>query len=129
MASFFLDADVSLDVADLLRSHDHEATTAQSLHLEHAGDDLHLLTSARRGWILVTHNRKDYVLLHDAWRHWSSEWFGVAAAPPRHAGILVVPQGTPARIANELASVVHSNQSLSNELYRLRTDGHWERQP
>ena len=127
MASFYLDADVSLDVADLLRSHGHEATTAQSLHLEHAGDDLHLLTSARHGWILATHNRKDYVLLHDAWRHWSSDWFGATVAPPRHAGILVVPQGSPITIADELVDFVRSAPSLPNELYRCRRAAQWER--
>lgn len=41
--------------------------------MERASDDAHLSLAARSGWILVTHNAKDFILLHAAWRRWARE--------------------------------------------------------
>lgn len=41
--------------------------------MERASDDAHLSLTARSGWILVTHNAKDFILLHAAWRRWARE--------------------------------------------------------
>jgi len=84
VASFDTDHDVALQVAVLLREHGHMALTARAIGLERAGDHEHLLTAAQRGWILVTHNRQDFFLLHDAWRR----WFQVLNVSVVHAGIL-----------------------------------------
>ena len=70
MADFYLDNDVSLRLAPLLRSVGHRVTTTRELGLSAASDDAQLLTAARNGWILITHNRRDFMMLHDAWRTW-----------------------------------------------------------
>lgn len=49
-----------------------------------------MATATRRGWLLVTHDRGDFRLLHRAWTEWFAE-FGVGLAPA-HADILLIPQ-------------------------------------
>jgi Domain of unknown function (DUF5615) len=95
----YLDHDVSLELARLLRIAGHDVTTAQALGLAHASDDEHLLIAFQQERVLLTHNRKDYVLLDTAWRRWPLVW-GVAG--PAHAGILVLDH----RPERELAMVV-----------------------
>ncbi len=67
MAAFFLDHNVSLRVAELLRRRGHAARTAREMRLEGIGDEQILLTAATHEWVAATHNAKDFRLLHDAW--------------------------------------------------------------
>lgn len=87
MADLYLDNDVSLRLAPLLRIAGHEVVTTRGLGVVTATDDAQLLTAAQDGWILVTPNRRDFRLLHDAWRTWAPA-FGLAL--PSHPGILVL---------------------------------------
>lgn len=129
MAAFYLDSDVSQEVARFLQDAGHEASTARSIGLGTATDDEQLMRAAEEGWILVTHNREDYKLLHGAWLRWSRAW----QITPEHAGILVIPQ-PPAlpydRAARELAAFVRSGHPLTNALYLRHRPGvrpAWER--
>jgi predicted nuclease of predicted toxin-antitoxin system len=121
VASFYTDHDVALQVALLLRQIGHTAITARDLGLERAGDDEHLLTAAQRGWILVTHNRQHFLLLHDAWRRWLRV-FGVSTV---HAGILIPPHGFPSQTVQLLHDFLTSGLPLSNELYVWRSSSGW----
>ena len=94
--------------------------------MERAGDEQHLSQAAGSGWILITHNARDFTLLHGAWRRWSREW-GMMA---RHAGILVlIPPVAPSRAAQEIAALLESGRLLHNELYIWRQHTGWVRQP
>lgn len=86
MAELYLDNDVSVHLAPLLRASGHRVTT-RNLGLGAATDDAQLLIAAQRRWILVTSNRRDFRLSHDAWRTWPAA-FG-SALPP-YPGILVL---------------------------------------
>lgn len=124
MADFYLDHNVSAEIANVLRETDHTAVTADELGLDDITDDAHLLIAAERREIFVTHNRKDFELLHDAWRRWSRAW-GVARS---HAGILIVAQldrSWWARVAAELAAFVESDPMLSNALYKWSPASGW----
>jgi hypothetical protein len=121
VASFYTDHDVALQLAMLLRQHGHMAFTARDIGLERAGDHEHLLTAAQRGWILVTHNRQDFFLLHDAWRR----WFPVFNVSAVHAGILVLPHGLPSQTVQRLEDFLLSGLPLSNELYVWRPMSGW----
>jgi predicted nuclease of predicted toxin-antitoxin system len=66
VASFYIDHDVNVRVAQHLHALGHAARTARDLQLERAQDDQQLLVAAQNGWTLVTHNRKDFILLHRA---------------------------------------------------------------
>jgi Domain of unknown function (DUF5615) len=126
MADCYLDHDIAVEVAGLLRMSSHTVATSRDVRLGRATDDEQLLFAAQRRSILVSHNREDFVLLHDAWRRWTSAW-GVTQT---HAGILIVPQPptvTNAQIAQALDAFLAGGPSLTNELYRWRPASGWQR--
>src|SRR5688500_6021775 len=108
MASLCLDNDVAAHVAGLLQTAGHQAVTTRHIGLSRASDAELLLVAAQRGWILVSHNADDFVLLDDGWRRWSAAW-GVAE---QHAGILLLPQATPAERARGRLGPVELAQHL-----------------
>lgn len=123
MVAFYLDADVTLQLADDLRSRSHSAVTARDVGLDTAADDRQLLAAAQQSSILITHNRRDFVLLHQAWLNWSSAW-GVVTP---HSGVLVVAQEPADRLAQEVDTFLPLIPSLTNLLYRWRPSQGWER--
>lgn len=88
MVRFYLDENVSEKLIPLLRNGDHDVTSAIQSGQRSVSDALLLLDAARRGRLFITHNDRDFKLLHDAWHAWSTEWIGQIA--PRHAGILII---------------------------------------
>jgi hypothetical protein len=129
VAEFYLDHNVAAATAGFLRALGHGARTAQDVGLAAAADHRQLLEAAQRGWVLVTYNAKDFRLLHDAWCEWPPAW-GLDP-PPRHAGILVVPQPgpgdgarTPARVA-EAISRFAADGPLANALHRWSPAQGW----
>ena len=124
MPSLYGDHNVSRYLARLLREHGHTATNARELGLERATDGAHLLLAAERGWLLLTHNERDFVLLHDAWLRWSRSW-GIA---PQHAGILVLPQREDwglTRTVSEIEAFLAVHPATINELYAWRASRGW----
>jgi hypothetical protein len=88
MARVSIDNDVATALAQILTAAGHPAVTARGQGMDAADDDEQLLFAAQHGWVLVTHNRGDFELLHKAWWRWSAAW-GVSV---HHAGILVIEQ-------------------------------------
>lgn len=84
MAAFYLDHNVAVQVAHMLRAAGHDIVTARDLGLDHASDDEHLLTAAQQVRILVSHNRADFVLLHTAWQRWTAAWQAGQRKARRH---------------------------------------------
>ncbi len=125
MADLYTDHNVALQIAVLLRAAGHDVVTARERNLERAGDDEQLLAAAEVGRLLITHNAKDFILLHDAWRRWSKAW-NLAA---HHAGILVIPQLPPARAAQEIDDFLRSRPRLQDELYLWRAASGWVGRP
>ncbi len=72
MAAFYIDNDMALEVADLLRATGHTAATARDLRREGDSDDEQLLVASQQSRIFVTHNESDFILLYDAWQRWSA---------------------------------------------------------
>ncbi len=122
MAAFYLDHDVSLGLAQLLRAAGHACTTAQDERLSQATDEVQLLTAAQQGQVFLTHNRKDYILLNDAWSRWPRAW-GVQVPP--HSGILVLDHRPELELAAAVAAFLAATPPapLANSLvwwrYRL----------
>ena len=115
MAEFYADRDIRRDVRLRLREIGHVVTTTDDLRLDRATDDVQLLTAAERGWILLTYNERDYVLLHGAWHRWSAAW-GVA---PQHAGIIIPKQEwSMERATTEVGRLLESGAEFTNALYR-----------
>ncbi|MHB8647089.1 MAG: DUF5615 family PIN-like protein [Thermomicrobiales bacterium] len=129
MAGFFLDEDVSADLPDLLRTYGHIVTDVHSEQREGVPDPRQLLFAADRGLTMITHNRRDFLLLHDAWLTWSHEW----QIGRRHSGILVVEQMPPADLSIA-ARAIHEqvsddDTSLNNTLYQWVRASGWQKSP
>jgi hypothetical protein len=129
MANLYLDENMSLLLEVLLRLRGHAVFSTFSEGRTGAPDPHQLLFAAERGWVLITHNRRDYRLLHDAWHLWSHAWDTVQ----RHGGVLVLDQ-TPGQPVEEMAELIHAlvhdaTASLSNRLYDWRQVTGWKRFP
>lgn len=102
-----------------MRAYGHDVLAAGQFGLARSRDDALVLYAAQQGRVFLTHNLKDFRLLHDAWHRWSTAW-GVA---PRHPGIVIYPQGwPPVRAGQELASLLHRIPPGSNTLYVWEID-------
>lgn len=124
MASVYLDHNVPADAAGFLRADQHVVRSAVEVQLERATGDVQLLEAARRGWVIVTNNVRDFILLHDAWHLWSREW-GVT---PQHAGILLTRQTWNARrLADEVSGFLATGPALTNQLYQWHGERGWVR--
>ena len=126
MAALYIDHNVSRETSARLRQYGHAVLETRERGAVRAKDDEQLLIAASENWVLITHNRKDFELLHDAWRRWSTAW----QVAPAHAGILLLPQEapwTPEVLATEINRFLLSGIALTTELYRLKASGTWER--
>lgn len=89
-------------------------------------DDHQLLYAAERGWIILTHNRADF-LLHSAWHLRARAW----DVEPEHAGIMVLePVRSPRH--TEIAALIHDvcqRHALANTLFAWKRTTGWERNP
>ena len=103
MALCYVDEDVTEDISPLLRTRGHDALTTTEAGNKGFKDPRQLAFAARSGRVLITANRFDFVMLHEAWLRWSKEWDAEARAV--HPGILVVPSGS-GRLAEQLADEV-----------------------
>jgi hypothetical protein len=126
---FYLDEDTSNALRITLEGDGHDVAWAIAEGRRSAKDGEHLLRAAQARRILVTHNRADFELLHDAWMRWSAAWGAEAA----HGGILIIPQPTdvsPIRIVRDITRFMRSGVAFENEMYRRLVGGSrasWER--
>jgi hypothetical protein len=126
VADFFTDSDVSIALAPALRARGHGATTALAEGLRTASDAQQLLAAVQRGWILVTHNYRDFLLLHQAWNLWRQAGV-VAYRLPRHPGMLVIPQQrwTDSEAAQEIDAFLRTNPAMEDMLYQWTVGRGW----
>lgn len=129
MAAFYLDENVAVAIAPALRALGHMATTAEEERRLGASDSIQLLHAADRSWTLITHNRRDYRLLHDAWLLWTNAW----NVDRHHTGIIIIEQ-RPAQPASEIAALIHEfvrdlQTPIGNTLYDWRLAFGWARFP
>jgi hypothetical protein len=124
-AEFYVDHMVARRIVWLLRALGYLAVTTAELGRDRAKDPDQLLYAAQRNWIVLTHNRNDFEMLHEAWIRWSEAW----NIEPVHSSILVTPPHLTARdtVAN-IEAIATSNQPITNQLYRYDlTTGTWAR--
>lgn len=123
----YLDHNVSHGVVAPLGRAGHDVMTSRAFSAERLPDDAQLLAAVRMGRVLVTHNRADFRMLHDAWVTWPAA-FGLA--PPPHPGILILDSGPPSVLAAEVAAFLEASSAadLGNALFWWRRRDGW-RQP
>lgn len=126
MVDFHLDNDVSLRLEPLLRGAGHTATAARHLGLAAATDDAQLVSAVKGDRLLVTHNRRDFTLLHDAWRSWPTV-FGTTL--PAHPGILALEHATPTLLFRAIDQLLASTSPPSrlNEMFWWWVRANWSR--
>lgn len=82
-AKVFLDEDVDLIIADILRSHGFEVETAQGAGRKSMSDAEQLTYASDNGMLILTHNRDDYAELVVEWFEAGKEHYGVISAVQR----------------------------------------------
>lgn len=126
MAAFQLDHNVPARLRWLLHAAGHDVISAREQGLDRAPDADLLLAAAAAGRLLVTHNLRDFVMLHRAWRRWPIAW-GVAPAP-EHSGILVIPQPPhvqPDDLAWAIEALLAGGTPIVNGLWRWVPSTGW----
>jgi len=122
VAAFYLDHDVSLALADFLRAGGHVVYVSRDVGAATHNDAQQLLSaSVTYKALLVTHNYKDFLLLHRAWLLWSAHW---QQAEP-HVAVLVLEQADEADLARRLADFLGRGWPLENAVYRYRASTDW----
>ena len=122
MASLYLDHNVARDVATALRFAGHDVRTTRQIRTEAADDDEHLALAFQNAWIFITHNMRDFQLLHNAWRRWSRLW-GLSVL---HPGILALEPGpAPQQIARLIDERLRTGPPIAGELAIWRRIDGW----
>lgn len=127
MATFYTDENVSSQLNDALHALGHTIFATFDEGRSGATDSNQLLYAAERGWIILTHNRADFILLQDAWHLWARAWH----VEPKHTGIVVV-EPTHASHYPEMAVLINDIQQqnmLTNTLFAWKRTTGWVRNP
>jgi hypothetical protein len=124
LANLYLDHNMSLHLVPQLRSAGHDVVSARDAGSARLTDDAQLLLAARERRVPLTHNRGDFVLLHDAWNTWPNA-FGLALPP--HPGILVLDPAPVDILFPVVDAILGSMQSgtIANGLFHCRRHGDW----
>ncbi|KAB8319828.1 hypothetical protein SD81_013625 [Tolypothrix campylonemoides VB511288] len=102
--SFYLDEDVNVLLADLLRARGFEATTAQEAGQLGKTDEEQLAYAVSQGMTLLSHNRVDFEALAQAY----------FAANQEHYGIIFAVRRPPQEILRRLLIIL--NQVTADEM-------------
>lgn len=110
MTALYLDEDFHRPTEPYLRQMGYDVYTTIGEGRHQASDPDQLLHAVRQDWILVTHNRTDYELVHLAWTLWAMQ--------PPHPGILVLDQvKLPERLASAINDFLAAPPTLRNTLH------------
>jgi hypothetical protein len=94
----YLDEDVDVLIARLVRARGFEATTTQEAGQVGSGDEPQLAFAASRQLAMLTHNRMDYEAL-------AERFF---AAGREHCGIIIAARRPPYEIARRLLRILNA---------------------
>lgn len=125
MASFYLDEPVSDSQAIPLRRRGHDVITTTQASNKGQSDVQQLLFATKTGRILITHDLRDYPMLHEAWHELAREW-GVTVRT-LHPGILILPPTSRLDIvqaAREMDAFVR-REEIANRLVVWKVPAGW----
>jgi hypothetical protein len=122
----YVDEDPHKDLAPRLTDIGHAAVSTEQLGFKGRSDPWQLAFAAREQRIFVTCNYKDFYMLHEAWTSWSTEW-GIEERV-RHAGILVIPNGSEVTLdlmVDIVAEILERESAPDNRFFRWRRSTEW----
>jgi hypothetical protein len=124
MAAIYIDEDVSKSFLQLLGGYGHTVQHARTTPgMTSVTDGKQLTFAIHHASVLLTHNGKDFHLLHDAWRRWTDMW----QLSVSHEGILLIPQHVDkAIIARAVHDRITGSGALSNEFYEWTAHQGWQ---
>ncbi len=107
----YLDEDVSVVVAAILRARGFRAITARAAGRLGRTDAEQLAFAAEARYALVTHNRADFELLHWTWLE----------SGRAHAGILIARLRRPGELASRIGRLLSRlpSEQFTNQLFYL----------
>lgn len=129
MASIYLDEPVSDQQAIPLRRRGHDVITTTEATNKGQNDVQQLLFATRTSRILVTHDLRDYPMLHEAWHELAREWN--VSVRTLHPGILILPPTSRldiVRAAREIDALV-LREEIVNRLLRWEVPVGWVEEP
>lgn len=100
----YLDEDVDVLLAQLVRARGFSAATTQEAGRLGATDEQQLIYAASQHWALLTHNRADFESLHQAF----------VASSREHSGIIIAARRSPYEIVRRLLLIL--NQVTADEM-------------
>jgi len=107
VGAVYLDEDVAAVVAPMLRARGHAARTVLEERRTGLSDRAQLEFAAERGWVLVSHNREDFVRLAQEF----------VAAGRTHSGIIVCTRRLPRAVADRISETL--GRVTANEFHDL----------
>ena len=122
MTAFLIDEDVATGVAGLLTASGHDAITLKELGRKGSKDDAVLWIASSLQRVLISHNVRDFELLHRAWHRWTVR--------REHAGILLPRQAVafrPGQIAQAVLQFLEPGLDVAGELYTFEAAARWRR--
>jgi len=127
---FYTDEDVSGPLVPELIALGYSVTRTGDVGRHNTPDYMQFAYAVQRGWVLITHNRAHFLELHQIWIHWRP--FGL----PAHPGLIVIPQPRSelwdllqynyAMAAQLIDRLVHSTESLADQVHQWDSDNDWQ---
>lgn len=108
-ASLYLDEDVHVLLAKLMRARNFSVVTVVEARRRNLDDEEQLVYAAAEGRAIVTHNRDDY-------KHLAAEW---SAAEKPHAGIIIAKRRNVHVLCDRLAGLLNkfTADEIANQLW------------
>ncbi len=88
-AILYLDEDFDVDVAKALRTREYTVFVAREENMLSKSDEQQLAYAAQNGWVLVTHNTKDFIIQHQRYYEQGLEHAGIIVSSRAHIGVLL----------------------------------------
>lgn len=108
----YLDEDVDVDLAKALRKHGYTVFVAVEESMLSKSDEEQLALASENDWVLVTHNVKDFRILHQHYWEQGLKHAGIIVSSRAHISILL------RRMLNLLNSI--SADEMQNQLFFLQ---------
>jgi hypothetical protein len=111
--TYYTDEDLQYDLGAAFRLEGHDADTVKDHRTFGWSDARQLFLAVDLGRTIITSNKKDVILLHEALTLWHRRW--QVSTPLRHHGIIIMPPMDIAEIVRVVLDFAAERESLDNQ--------------